>query len=56
MEVMLDLTTLHIPVQGAAEAALFTMAKNEIGGGMLVSRRAWTSLSQSIPVRTYVHV
>jgi len=31
MEFMLDLTSLHFPVQGAAEAALFRMAKNEVG-------------------------
>jgi len=49
MEVMLHLTPLHLRVQGAAEAALFRMAKNGVEGGLLVSRRAWISLSKSIP-------
>jgi len=38
---------LHLMVQGAAEVALFIIAKNGLGGGMMVSRRAWTSLSTS---------
>jgi len=35
--------TLALMVQKAAEPALVRMAKNEVGRGMLVSRRAWTS-------------
>jgi len=53
MEVRLDLTPLHLTVQGAAEAALFRMAKNGVGGGLLVSRRALISLSKSIPHLMY---
>jgi len=50
---MLDLTPLHLTVQGAAEAALFRMAKNGVGGATLLKRRTWTSLSKNIPHLTY---
>jgi len=49
MQVMLDLTPLHLTVQGA----LFRMDKNGVGGGLLVSRRVWISLSKSIPYLMY---
>jgi len=51
MEVMFHLTPLHLKVRDCEGrcAALFRMAKNGVGGGLLVSRRAWTSLSKSIP-------
>jgi len=45
LEVMLDLTPLHLTLQRAAEAALFRVAKNGVGGGLLVSIGAWISLS-----------
>jgi len=56
MEVMFDLTLLNLTMQGAAEEALFRMAKNGVRGGLLVSRRAYISLSKSIPHLTYPKV
>jgi len=55
MKVMLDLISLHLTV-ALEKAALFRMAQNVVGGGMLIIRRAWTcedGLSKSIPHLTY---
>jgi len=42
------LTLLHFMMHVATES-LFRMVKNGVGGGMVVRRGAYTSLSKSIP-------